>query len=163
MKAKVKGQRRQDWDIHHIRVVIAKIFEDRFINGLSTKNKDWRDKAVNAVLRVIAAQQHVLCPEYIKKGYEYTGQYPLNFNKTISQCRTICEANIMSNMEFQTTRGAEEFVKKGHITEAEMDDMEIPVVVELGNKVFLCFILHIQLIFVHILIVSIKNLNFLST
>ena len=101
-------------------------------NGHMTKAL--REHIADAICRVVASCQQELSFDIIRHGFQYTGQYPFNFNDKMACCTTNIPLKEMTNMRAKFDQMTNEFKKKGYLTEAEMDEAGIMKVDDDGRK-----------------------------
>ena len=101
-------------------------------NGHMTKAL--REHIADAICRVVASCQQELSFDIIRHGFQYTGQYPFNFNDKMACCTTDIPLKEMTNMRAKFDQMTNEFKKKGYLTEAEMDEAGIMKVDGDGRK-----------------------------
>ena len=89
-----------------------------------------RSKISDGLQKVVSTIRAVMTAEMVVAGYERTGQFPVDFGVTMKQSTytfTLLEwATMTENLEL----AASKFRLKGELTEAEMDELQIPSIAD---------------------------------
>jgi hypothetical protein len=87
---------------------------------------DMKSKIVHGCLMIVATLQDLITPSKIKAGFKVSGQYPLNFHILMKQSYTKLSNDELEAILANTDKDVAVFIEQGHLTEADMDDSNIP-------------------------------------
>ena len=89
-----------------------------------------RSKISDGLQKVVSTIRAVMTAEMIVAGYEKTGQFPVDFAVTMRQSTYTFTLLEWATMTANLDAAADRFRLAGELTEAEMDDLQIPSVAE---------------------------------
>ena len=89
-----------------------------------------RSKISDGLQKVVSTIRAVMTAEMIVAGYEKTGQFPVDFAVTMRQSTYTFTLLEWATMTANLDAAADRFCLAGELTEAEMNDLQIPSVAE---------------------------------
>ncbi len=110
-------------------LVISKILAP--ISGFTNAK---RKSIINAFEKVVYAVKNSTKPESISSGYARTGQYPINFNRTLKLARYSYSKEDMKTIRSALPQLRKTMAEKGQISEAVMDKLKIVNVAKIGKS-----------------------------
>jgi len=106
-------------------------FEEEFSITLGEDRKDRLSFGLRTLVKVM---KDMLTADLIKKGFEKTGQCPVDFHKCIGQCYTALDESMRNHMSERLNHDVPLFRSQGRLTEAQYEESGIPTLDDPDDK-----------------------------
>lgn len=93
--------------------------------NVSVKSEQ-KNKVVYGCSVIVQTLQDTVKRSHIVKGFETCGQYPLDFNKIMSQCYKDVDQEMLNKLLLSTNAHVEYFLDHGQLTDEQLDASDIP-------------------------------------
>jgi hypothetical protein len=128
VKSKLKTITKKQADVsndlveHHMRSQ----FDTATHKALKDISSELKTKIIHGCLSIQYALQQCIQPRFIVNGFKDCGQYPLEYERIMSQCYREISNEALGAMKDATDANVEFFLKHGQLTEEQLDSTGIP-------------------------------------